>query len=172
MKKLKDVDYKILSELLKNSKISDRRLAKKVGVSQPTVTRRRARLEKEVIDSYTTIPRWIELGYEILAVTLIKSKSFFPSKEDYETVRKQGMEWLMNQPNVIMGGGIEGMGINSFTISIHKRYSDYNQFLHKLNLDMGRLIDNIQTLLVDLTAEGTLKPLSLKYLAEAIKAPK
>jgi len=45
MTKLKVIDYKILFELTKNSKISDRKLAKKVGVSQPTITRRRAKLE-------------------------------------------------------------------------------------------------------------------------------
>ena len=169
MLKLKDIDYRILSELLKNSKMSDRKLAKEIGVSQPTVTRRRARLEKEVINGYTTIPDWTKLGYEILAITLVKSKSAFSSKENYEAVRKQGIEWLLNQPNIIMGGGIEGMGMNSFIISFHKRYSDYNQFLHKLSLDLGSLIDDVQTLLVDLTAKDNLKPLHLKYLGEAIQ---
>ena len=57
MTKLKDIDFKILFELMKNSKTSDRKLAKKIGVSQPTVTRRRARLQKEVIEGYTTIPK-------------------------------------------------------------------------------------------------------------------
>jgi transposase len=47
MTKLKDVDFKIIFELMKNSKISDRELAKKIGVSQPTVSRKRAKLEKE-----------------------------------------------------------------------------------------------------------------------------
>jgi len=36
MKKLKDVDYKIISELAKNSRTSDRKLAEIVGfLSQP-----------------------------------------------------------------------------------------------------------------------------------------
>ena len=62
MTDLKGIDFKILSELLKNSKMSDRKLAKKIGVSQPTVTRRRAKLEKDVIDCYTLIPEWEKLG--------------------------------------------------------------------------------------------------------------
>jgi len=33
MEKLKDIDYKILFELMRNSKVSDRELAKKSGVS-------------------------------------------------------------------------------------------------------------------------------------------
>lgn len=43
---MKKVELKVLSELMKNSKISDRELAKTIGVSQPTVTRARTRLEK------------------------------------------------------------------------------------------------------------------------------
>lgn len=167
MIKLKDIDYQILFELMKNAKASDRKLAKKIGVSQPTITRRRARLEKELIEDYTAIPKWEKLGYEIFAITLIKSKSNFSSLEHYKNVQKQGIKWLMDQPNIIMGGGIEGMGMNSFILSFHKKYSDYNQFLHKLNLEMGSLIDNIQTFLADLTVKENLKHLHFKYLAEA-----
>jgi DNA-binding Lrp family transcriptional regulator len=43
---LKDVELKLLSELLKDSRRSDRELAKVVGVSQLTVTRVRSKLEK------------------------------------------------------------------------------------------------------------------------------
>mgnify|MGYP006271117405 CR=1 FL=1 len=46
---LKDVELRIVAELMKNSRRSDRELAKVVGVSQPTVTRTRSRLEKEGI---------------------------------------------------------------------------------------------------------------------------
>jgi len=48
---------KLLSELLKDSKRSDRELAKALGVSQPTVTRNRSRLVKDgVIREFTVIP--------------------------------------------------------------------------------------------------------------------
>ena len=42
-----DTIFQLLRELLKNSKRSDRDLAKSLGVSQPTLTRMRKRLEKE-----------------------------------------------------------------------------------------------------------------------------
>jgi DNA-binding Lrp family transcriptional regulator len=45
--RIRDIELKILSELMKNARISDRELAKKIGVSQPTVSRIRSRLEKE-----------------------------------------------------------------------------------------------------------------------------
>jgi DNA-binding Lrp family transcriptional regulator len=168
MRKLRSEDYRILSELMKNARISDRQLAKVIGLSQPTVSRKRAFLEKELIDGYTTIPKWDKLGYELLAITLIKSKPMFSSREKYVAVDKRGFEWLRNQPNVIMGGAIQGIGFNGHLISVHKNYSDYNQFLQKLRIDMGDIIDDVQTLLVDLIAKD-IKPLHLKYLAEAIK---
>ena len=44
LKKLKPIDYELVSELIKNSRLSDRQVAKKMNVSQPTVTRRRGEL--------------------------------------------------------------------------------------------------------------------------------
>jgi len=167
MEKLKSIDYKILFALMKNSKISDRQLAKEIHVSQPTVTRRRARLEKEAIDGYTAIPKWKKLGYEILVITLVKNKPIYHSKENYEAMREKGIGWLMKQPNVIFGGGIEGSGVNSFIMSVHKSYSDYSNFLQKLRIDWGDQIEDMQYLIVDLTSEKRIKPLHLKYLAEA-----
>ena len=55
MKKLKLLDYRLLFELMKDAKRSDRQLANILGISQPTVSRKRAFLEKELIDGYTAI---------------------------------------------------------------------------------------------------------------------
>jgi DNA-binding Lrp family transcriptional regulator len=168
MKDIKEIDLKILSELMKNAKISDRQLAKKLGVSQPTVTRRRAGLEVEVIDGYTTVPKWEKIGYKLLTVILIKSKPIYSTKERYAAIRKRGIEWLLNQPNVIMGGSCEGLGVNSFMLSIHKNYGEYDEFIHLLRMEMGDLIDDLKTLIINLSAGERLKPLHLRYLAEAL----
>lgn len=42
---MKSIELKIVSELMKNSHRSDRELARRIGTSQPTVTRVRTRLE-------------------------------------------------------------------------------------------------------------------------------
>ncbi len=166
MRKLKPLDYKILFELMKNAKRSDRQLAKIMGVSQPTVSRRRAFVEKELIDGYTAVPKWEKLGYEILAITLIKTKSSLASQEKYVNVRKRGLEWLMKQPNIIMSGGCRGMGVSAFMISVHKNYSDYDEFMYKYRLELADTVDNLQTVIVNLAGREILKPLNLKYLAE------
>ena len=74
MKELKPIDYKILLELMKDSHRSDRQLAKSLGVSQPTVTRRRTMLEENFIEEYTVIPKFGQIGFEIAALTFLKSK--------------------------------------------------------------------------------------------------
>jgi len=166
VKKMKPLDRKLLFELMKNAKRSDRQLAKLLGVSQPTVSRRRAFVEKELIDGYTTVPKWEKLGYEILAITLVKSKSTLASKEQYVAVRKRGLEWLMKQPNIIMSGGCRGMGVNAFMLSVHKSYSDYDEFMYRYRLELADTVDDLQTVLVNLAGRELLKPLHLKYLAE------
>lgn len=171
MKKLKLMDYEILYELMKNARRSDRQLARVLNTSQPTITRKRTFIERELIDGYTAIPKWEELGYQIFAITLVKSKSILGSKEKYETVRKRGINWLMNQPNIIMGGGCRGSGVNAFMISVHKNYSDYDEFMHNYRLELGDTAEDVQTVLVNLGGRELLKPLHLKYLAEAKQPP-
>jgi DNA-binding Lrp family transcriptional regulator len=53
---MKTVELRLMAELMKNSRRSDRDLAKAVGVSQPTIGRTIKKLEKEgYIKEYTPI---------------------------------------------------------------------------------------------------------------------
>lgn len=167
MRQLRELDYKLLFELMKNSKRSDRQLAKILGSSQPTITRARVFLERELIDGYTAIPRWEKLGYTVLAITFVKSKQAFGMEERYEAAHKKGIKWLMQHPNVIMGGGCRGMGMDGFFISVHKSYSDFDKFMFDHKREMGEFVEDVQTAIVNLDGSAILKPLHLKYLAEA-----
>jgi len=166
MKKIKLVDYELLFELMKNARRSDRTLAKVLHVSQPTVTRKRAHLEKELIDGYAAIPKWEKLGYCLFAITFIKIKAAIATKKKYESVRKTGLEWLISQPNIVMAGGCRGMGWDSFTLSFHKSYADYDDWMRNLKLEMGDFMENVDSVLVNLCGKELLKSLHLKYLAE------
>lgn len=167
MKELKSLDYRLLSELIRNSRRSDRELAKALHVSQPTVTRRRALVEKELIDGYTAIPRWEKLGYELFAITFVKIRAVIASKEKYGETRKKGLEWMTKQPCIIMSGGCRGMGVDSFMISIHKSYKDYDEFLRNHKLELGEFVEDVQSILVNLGGKEVLKPLGFRCLLEA-----
>ncbi len=72
---MKNVGRKLISELMKNSRRSDRELAQAIGVSQPTVSRTIKKLEKEgYIREYTMIPDFHKLGYEIAVLTFVRLK--------------------------------------------------------------------------------------------------
>jgi len=158
----------LLLEYLKDSKRSDREIAKVLGVSQPTITRMRSRLVKEgVIKGFTVIPDFVKMGYKILAITFVKSKVALGLEDAYKAAHEKGTKWLIEQPNVIMSGGCRGMGMDGFMISVHKGYSDFNEFMFKHKRQLGDQVVDVQTVLVDLGGSELLKPLHLKYLAGA-----
>jgi len=167
MKELKSLDYRLLSELIKNSRRSDRELAKAIGVSQPTITRRRALIEKELIDGYTAIPKWEKLGYELFAITFVKIRAAIASAEKYDETRKKGFGWVAKQPCIIMSGACRGMGVDSFMISIHKSYKDYDEFLRNHRLKLGDFVEDVQSILVNLSGKEISKPLSFTCLFKA-----
>jgi len=161
----KDLPQKLLRELLRNSKRSDRELSKVLGVSQPTITRTRHGLEKDSIEGYTIIPKWLTTDFKIFAFTFIKSKFKYASVEKREAAVQRAREWLMKQPNVIFSAGGEGMGWDGLTVSIHKSYSGYTQFKRNHDTKLGDFLDASQTYVVDL--QGTItKTFHLKYLAD------
>ena len=149
----------LLLELLRDSKRSDRELAKVLGVSQPTVSRMRSRLVKEgIIRDFTVIPDFVRMGYEIMAINCFKSKS---SKELTERAKK----WVMSKPNIIFAAAAQGMGKNGIMISLHRDYTDFSNFLAEVMAEDETVMEDYDTMLISLKGR-IVKPLSLKYLAE------
>jgi len=168
MDKLKPVDHKILAELLKNSRRSDRELARALGVSQPTVTRRRADIEKNFIDGYTAIPRWDKIGLEIVAFTFVKHNiKYFKPKEREEAFDKV-KQWMMKQPNAIFAINGQGMGWDGVVISFHKSYSEFTEFIKKHDSEFSGLLIDRQSFISNVDPTSIRKPFHLKYLSEII----
>lgn len=153
---------KLLSELLKNSKKSDREIAKILEVSQPTITRMRNKLVKSgIIQQFTVILDLAKMGFEILAINSFQSRD---SKEIAERARKS----TMARPNVLFAARAEGMGKNAVIISIHRSYTDYSDFLEEIRSEGVGLIENCDALLISL--KGLIvKPFSPKYLAKLLE---
>jgi len=166
MRELNSLDYKLMFELMKNSRRSDRTLAKALNSSQPTITRRRVKLEKDFLDGYTAVPRWKKIGFEVIVFTFIKSKLKYAGYKERKAAFQRVREWFGKQPNVIFSTSGEGMGWNGLTVSIHESYSDYMKFKRKHDSELGDLIDESQTFISHLDRESIAKPLHLKYLAE------
>jgi DNA-binding Lrp family transcriptional regulator len=166
MDELKPIDHKLLGELLKNSHRSDRDLAKALGISQPTVTRKRANIEKNFIDGYTVIPRWEKIGFEIVAFTFVKHNIKYAKAGVREEGFKKVREWMMKQPNVVLAIDGQGMGWDAIFVSFHRNYSDYTEFIQNHNSDFSGFLIDSQSFISNLDPATFKKPFHLKYLAE------
>jgi len=166
---MKDVELKLIHELMKNSRRSDRDLAKAIGVSQPTVTRIRSKLEKEgYISEYTMIPDFTKLGYQILALTFVKLRKGLDS-EEVEKARKIARESLKtNRYGLIrLERGI-GLGYDGVIISYHKCYACYLELVNQLKKFTFLDLSKIESFIISLDDEVHYIPLSLKALSNHV----
>lgn len=155
-----------MAEFLKNSRRSDRELARALNCSQPTVTRTRKRIEREgYIRSYTIIPNWRKLGFEIMAFTFTKMRPEILSEELVGKVKQYAARF----PNAIFATSGEGLGMTGVIVSLHRDYRDYAQKLFLFRMDWGKYMENIQSF-VTVPGEGEIKELSFTYLAKTLRS--
>jgi DNA-binding Lrp family transcriptional regulator len=156
--------FRLLLEMMRNSRRSDRDLAKVLGVSQPTVTRTRQRLERDFINTYTLIPDFGKIGYEILAFTFCKSKTY--DKGQTEKMTERAREWCKGFPNVVFAADGEGLGKDAVMVSFHKSYSAYADFMRRFTVEFADFVTDLQSFLVSVRRGVALKDFDLKYLAD------
>lgn len=163
---MRDIESKVLFELIKNSRLSDRELANRIGSSQPTVTRTRRRLEKKgYIREYTVIPDFAKIGYKILALTFALSRAL--NKEEAERVKKILAESVKDkQFEFIMLERGFGLGFDAVVISLHEDYSSYLTVLEWLRQFDFVDVTKIDSFLVNLDGDVRYRPLTLSYLAK------
>ena len=158
----KELPRQLLRELLKNSKRSDRELAKVLKVSQPTITRTRGKLEQNgLIQDYTIIPDFRKMGFEIMALTFVKMHPDVRQAEVFEKAKKESSKF----PNVIFASSGEGLGMTGVIMSFHKDYTDYHKTMNLFRADWKEYFGDIESFVVSLE-EGAYKSFSLTYLKD------
>jgi DNA-binding Lrp family transcriptional regulator len=154
---------RLLLELIKNSRRSDRDLAKVLEISQPTVTRLRRTLEKEAITQYTTIPNLSRLGFDVVVFT------FARSKELVHPLWEKGKEWTKEQANIVFASTGQGMDADVIMVSVHKDYADFVKFYQDFRRDWGKYLEDFKTFIMSLKGSVQLKPFSFNYLVNTYK---
>ncbi len=165
---MKEMERKLLSELLKNSRRSDRELAKAIGTSQPTTTRLRTKLEKEgYIKEYTIIPNFSKLGYTIMAMNFIKLDPKL-TEHEVEEFRKTHPDTMGKTPFgiVLIHRGI-GLGYDSVLVSFHQNYTCYDAYRNYVKHAMGASITEMNTFLINIEKNNTLPP-TFSFIARHI----
>ena len=166
---LRDIKIRLISELMKNSRRSDRELAKAIGTSQPTVSRLIKKLEKEgIIKEYTMLPDFRKLGFKIIALTFIKLKSGL-SPEVVSKARQVAEESLKKGPfEFIMLERGMGLGFDGLAISLHEDYSSYMN-IRKWILQFDFIeTEDLRSFIIDLDDKVHYRPLTLSFLARYI----
>jgi len=155
---------KLLHELVKNSKRSDRDLAKILGVSQPTLTRMRRRLERDnYILDYTAIPNMTKLGFEIIAFTFLNIDRFDPKTGELDSaLGERAHKWVSHSSKIIFAAGGEGLhGSNCMMISVHRDFTDYTDFISDFRSQWAARVKDMDSFLVSLKAKMP-KPFSFR----------
>jgi len=171
--KLKNTEMRLISELMKNSRRSDRQLAKALNVSQPTVTRTMAKLEKEgVIKEFTIVPDFTKLGYSLLAVTFVRLKESSMSNQT-EKARDAARKSLReNRSEVFMLERGIGYNSNGVFLSFHEDYSSYSEFRNWLKQFEFLETSVVESFLVNLHDDIRYRPLTFTTLAKHILTAK
>ncbi|HUW48021.1 MAG TPA: Lrp/AsnC family transcriptional regulator [Patescibacteria group bacterium] len=164
--KLKTIDYGLLSELIKNPKSSDRQVAKKMGISQPTVTRRRTELEKERLLDYTAVPDLKKLGFEILAITF-GNRAAHPQHAELQI--QKAKDFIERHPNLIFVSSGLGFRFDRVAISVHRNYNDYSKFQQEIRQEWGDAMTVAGSFMISLVSDSILRNLTFKHLAELMK---
>jgi DNA-binding Lrp family transcriptional regulator len=156
MPKQKMID--ILYELMKNSKRSDREIAKAVKVSQPTITRMRRNLEKSgYIREYTVIPELEKIGFEIVALNFLSAN--LTSEQ-----MKEIQDWLLKNSKILFTTFGEGLGGKTLLlVSVHKDFTDFSAFSRELKGLFGLKVSSAESFLFSLKKD-VVKHFSFKNL--------
>lgn len=137
-------EKQVLMELIKNCKISDQEIARKLKTSRPTILKIRKRLEKkEIIKGYTSLIDFEKIGLNLQAVILYRWKDYSKS-EELESIVK----FTISLPEVILF--VKGEGVGSKTdliISIHEDLKDYEKFIRKLKYQWKDNVENVDVFL-------------------------
>jgi DNA-binding Lrp family transcriptional regulator len=154
---------RLLFELIKNSKRSDRDLAKILDISQPTVTRLRKILEKEAIQQYTVIPNLAYLNFDLVALT------FSRSKELVHPLWEQGKKWAKEHPNLVFVSTGQGIDADVLMVSVHKDYAGFVKFYQEFRRDWGKYLEDFKVFLMSISGSVIMKHFSFNYLIDAYK---
>jgi DNA-binding Lrp family transcriptional regulator len=164
---LKEAELKLISELLKNSHRSDRELAKVTGVSQPTVSRLRIKLEREgYIKEYTIVPDFEKLGYEIMAITFVKlGKHLTPEQiEEARQIAKEELEKSL--VGVIMLERGVGLKYDGVIVAFYKDYVDFLNHMNMLKQYHFLEKSEIESFLISLKDTVRYRPLTFQAFAK------
>ena len=164
---LREVELKLIAELMKNSRSSDRELAKRMRVSQPTVTRIRNKLESEsIIRDYTMIPDFVRLGYNLASITFSRLREP-PSRNVFDAIKKRVRELEKKNPSPVIVS-MKGIGCDAdyMSVAFHKTYAEYSQYIEYIRQFPWVRPKDLRSFVIDLLDTDHFRYLTLSVFAD------
>jgi DNA-binding Lrp family transcriptional regulator len=147
---MKERIQEVFFELMKNSKKSDRDIAKKLNISQPTVTRIRKSLEKKAIKAYTLVPIFPEIGIDLISFNFINCEN--PKKVMDFCLR--GI--VKKNPKILFRSTGEGMKKNCIIVGLHKDFRDFVDFITNIRSQCKSSKNDFESFIVPTTRDHVL----------------
>ncbi len=170
IKPVRDVELGIISELMINGRMSDKDVARRLGVSQPTVSRLRHGLEKRgYIRKYTIVPDLEKLGFQIVATTFVRFRENL-GDEERERLRKRAQERFKDDSfasAIVMFERGMGLGYTGMIVSFHESYASYAGLLRRIKR-FAVLEPDVESFLSDLNDKVHYRPMSFAPIAQHI----
>lgn len=167
--RLKDTETALIAELIRNSRRSDRQLAKAIGVSQPTVSRMIKKLEENgVVNEYTMIPNLNKLGYNLCAIIFLKLGEL--PDGNVNKVREAVKESLgkSNYMILMLERGI-GYGHDAVMVCLYKDYSSYVEHKNVIRKFPYITPSKVDSFLIDLNDEVHYRYLTFSSLTRDLQ---
>lgn len=137
-------EKQVLVELLKNARVTDQEIARKINTSRPTVAKIRQRLEKNgIIRGYGVYTNFERLNINVNAVILYRWVDYKQKRELEENNR-----FIRSLPEVVMFIKGEGMGSKTdVIISVHENLKEFELFIRRLKEHWGRNVEDVDVFL-------------------------
>ena len=170
MKAVKDTDLNLIVELMRNSRRSDRDLAKAIGVSQPTVSRMIKKLEKEgVIREYTMIPDFSKLGFELMSFITTKENELLREDETVQAwMKARELAKKTPQPFLFVLS-TKPSGADTTAFALHENYTEYATYLKGIRENPLVSVDSVVGFIAQTNPKDHYLPLTLSEVADFIK---
>ncbi len=173
---MKDIEQRLIAELMRNCRRNDKELAKAIGSSRATVARVRTKLEKEgVVQGYAMVPDFSKIGFPLMSFTFARMKEQIPENAIRKT-KEQISEMLGKMCfTYLLSMGGEGYDADRVVLAVHENYSAYSSFLQRIKQHPLVKIDDVKSFIVSLPEAShspsiTFKELA-KYVAQKVKKP-
>ena len=108
------------------------------------------------IRSYTVVPEFDKIGYEILAITFAEVKT--SDRQKTQDQLEFAAKWVKERPNILFVSDGEGLGKDVVTISVHKDYSKYADFMRDFTVSFSNYLTELQSFTVSLEATRARSP--------------